>query len=139
MKTSRLLTLLVIVFGTSLSAGAPVAYAGHAATSNVAITGYGLGQPGHDVYLPPTHGHFTVRGKSKHSVVKSKEPKHYRICSQAGSGPMLVTYDGQTAIIDAFNCSDFTASSIDVEGVDGASVSATYVQPDHINRFTGHQ
>jgi hypothetical protein len=139
MKTSKILTLLAIVFGTGLFAGAPVAYAAHAATSNVAITGYGLGQPGHNVYLPPTHGHFTVHGKSKHSVVKSKEPKHYRICSQAGSGPMLVTYDGQTAIIEAFNCSDFTASSIDVEGVDGASVSATYHQPDHITRFTGHQ
>ena len=138
MKTSKILTLLVIVFGTGLSAGAPVAYAAHAATSNVAITGYGLGQPGHNVYLGHV-GHFTVHGKSKHSVLKSKDPKHYRICSQAGSGPMLVTYDGQTAIIEAFNCSDFTASSIDMEGVDGASVNATYVQPDHIIRFTGHQ
>ncbi len=134
MKTSKILTFLFIVFGTVLSAGAPVAYAGHAATSNVAITGYGLGHPGHDVFIK-TVGHFSIHGTSKHSVIKSKDPKHYRICNQPGSGTMKVTHDGQTTLLEANNCSDFNASDINVEGVDGASVSATYHQPDHITRF----
>ena len=126
MKTSKIMTLSLIAIGLSLSAGAPVAYAGHAATSNVAILGH--------------VGHFTVHGKSKHSILKSKEPKHYRVCGHGGSGPILVTHDGQNTTIGGFNCSDFTASTIDVGGVDGASINGTYYQPEHhFIRFIGHQ
>jgi hypothetical protein len=128
------LTLLCIVVGIGSWTGAPVAYAHHEASGHAHHEARGHGDHMHESHTHQSAdaGHFAVDGTSKHSVLKSKDVKDYRVCSHHGSGPMKVTHDGQTTILDARNCSDFAASDIDVEGKDGTSASGHY-HPIHGN------
>ncbi len=117
MKTLKYLTLLSVVVGAGLLAGTPVAYAHHGGEEReynvLHHGGASLGD-----YHGDDSGQFTVKGTNKHSVLKSNDPMHYRVCHHHGSGTMTVIHDGQTTPLHEGNCSDFQASDIDVEGTD---------------------
>jgi hypothetical protein len=64
-------------------------------------------------------GEFALGNGETQSIVNNKAEGHYRICVRQARQPveLNVKHDGQETVINAGNCADFEAKSIEVSPV----------------------